>query len=770
MKNKFLLGILSLVPVFVLLFAGCFSDVEEEKKKFDAQPPTITVEPQLTTQYKLNETIQPLTVTAVVSDGGKLEYQWYSKENNIGGAADGTPAEGTGATANSFTPGVSTAAEGTKYYYVDVTNYNSKATGAKRATRTSSLVSVTVYDPANAQPPDITVQPQGGTFMANQQITLSVTATVISGTLSYQWYLNSSEGGRAIPGGTGREYSFTQAIAATYYYYVVVTNTDTNVTGRQTTDTVSNIVTVKVEANPFDDLLEKVNITLNINNDTTFQYVRGYGGMSNVEFRAGNGSPSPDVDVADAHALYNPGPIVVDSNGLRVSGGLGLNFMRICIYDDLDGIIGNTLKGPGPQGSAAPGPVTDNSDYFDLVKVVNQYGGYVLASPWTFPVEYKTPQGSTLIGSSGEINTARFNDLAQYFKTYLQRMTTAGAPVFAVIIQNEPNVSVEYEGCKWLGTSERDFIRILGPVLKDFPGYGGGKTWDKIWIGTGEESGPPETAQTYVINDTGPDGASQYVEFVPRHFYSGMQTKYNVGLNAGKEVWQTEHSDTTNANRGSSYPVMATWNWVWHLANELYCSTGLNDESVYVWWYMKRFYGFLGDTGNDSGTTWSAVLPRGYVMSHFSKYAADTMRIGVTASGSFVSNSGINANTGDSSMGDTSLAISSSNLNPATFASGNNDSGGQNQPTTKVLAFESPDGNSIVVIAFTPTRNSGYGGQDAGNVLINLPNGFSARSAELMRSNADVRHQMEVVPMSSDGTQAIINLPRSNIVSVKFTK
>jgi O-glycosyl hydrolase len=771
MKNKFLLGILSLVTVFGLLFAGCFSDVEEKKDKFDAQPPTITEEPQISTQYKLNETILPLTVTATVSDGGKLEYQWYSKANASGGAADGTGATGTGATTASFTPGLT--AEGTTYYYVDVTNYNSKATGQKRATRTSRLVSVTVYDPENAQPPNITVQPRGGTYMANQEVTLSVTATVISGTLSYQWYRNSTEsnsGGREIPDETDAEYIFTPTIAETAYYYVIVTNTDDNVTGNKTTDTVSNPVTVKVEANPFDDLLGRVNVTLDIDNGTRYQYVRGYGGMSNVEFRAGNGSPSPDVTVADAHALYNRDPIVVDSNGLRVSGGLGLNFMRICLYDDLDGIIGNTVKGPGPQGSQAAGPDRDNSDYFELVKVVNQYKGYVLASPWTFPVEYKSPQGSTLIGSSGEINTTRFDDLAQYFKTYLERMTAQGAPVFAVIIQNEPNVSVGYEGCRWLGTSERDFIRILGPVLADYPGYGGGKTWDKVWIGTGEESGAPGTSQNNIINDSGPTGAEQWVEFVPRHYYGSAQFRYTLGLNAGKEVWQTEHTDTTNAGRDSSYPVMATWNWVWHLANELYCSTGLNDESVYIWWYMKRFYGFLGDTGNNSGTTWSAVLPRGYVMSHFSKYAADTTRIGVTAGGSFVSNAGINASTGDSSLGDTSLPVSSSNLNPASFASGNTDTGGQNQPTTKVLAFESSDGDSIIVIAFTPTRNSGAGGQNAGNVLINLPAGFSASKAELMRTNADVRHQMEVVPMSSDGKQAIITLPRSNIVSVKFTR
>jgi hypothetical protein len=157
-------------------------------------------------------------------------------------------------------------------------------------------------------------------------------------------------------------------------------------------------------------------------------------------------------------------------------------------------------------------------------------------------------------------------------------------------------------------------------------------------------------------------------------------------------------------------------------------------------------------------------------MSHFSKYAADTTRIKVTASGDFVSNLGTNAAAGTGGLTGTDTAVSASNLNPTVFANGNSDTSGQNQPTTKVLAFESLDGKSISVIAFTATRNSGAGGQDAGYVRIELPEGFHAGRAELIRSNADVRHQTEVVPMNYDGTSAIIILPRSNIVSVKFTK
>ncbi|MDR2477513.1 MAG: hypothetical protein LBD18_06990, partial [Treponema sp.] len=72
--------------------------------------------------------------------------------------------------------------------------------------------------------------------------------------------------------------------------------------------------------------------------------------------------------------------------------------------------------------------------------------------------------------------------------------------------------------------------------------------------------------------------------------------------------------------------------------------------------------------------------------------------------------------------------------------------------------------------AFTATRNSGAGGQNAGNVLINLPEGFIAASAELMRSNGNAKQQIEMVPMNTARTAAVIQLPRSEIVSVKFIR
>jgi hypothetical protein len=77
-------------------------------------------------------------VSASVSDGGTLSYQWYSNtsNSNVGGTAI------TGATATNYTP--PTSAAGTVYYYVVVTNTNTNVNGNQTATATSNVAAITV--------------------------------------------------------------------------------------------------------------------------------------------------------------------------------------------------------------------------------------------------------------------------------------------------------------------------------------------------------------------------------------------------------------------------------------------------------------------------------------------------------------------------------------------------------------------------------------------------------------------------------------------------
>jgi len=81
----------------------------------NSSPPVISAKPQGRT-YSFGDTAAPLEVSASVSDGGIISYQWYSNTANSNSGATVI----SGATSHSYMP--STITEGTAWYYVVITN------------------------------------------------------------------------------------------------------------------------------------------------------------------------------------------------------------------------------------------------------------------------------------------------------------------------------------------------------------------------------------------------------------------------------------------------------------------------------------------------------------------------------------------------------------------------------------------------------------------------------------------------------------------------
>jgi len=104
----------------------------------------------------------------------------------------------------------------------------------------------------NAQQPTITTQPGNANVNVNESVTLSVAAAVTdSGTLSYQWYINTDDNntdGSPINGATLSSFTPATRLEGTLYYYVVVTNTNKDATGATTATVTSNAVRVTVRA------------------------------------------------------------------------------------------------------------------------------------------------------------------------------------------------------------------------------------------------------------------------------------------------------------------------------------------------------------------------------------------------------------------------------------------------------------------------------------------------------------------------------------------
>jgi len=119
----------------------------------------------------------------------------------------------------------------------------------------SSAVTLFVNTITNAQRPAILNQPGNSSALVGGSITLSVTAEVAdNGTVSYQWFSNTADrntGGTLINGATSRTFAPPTTREGTTFYYVVVTNTNENVSGVTIASTVSN--TARVDINPPDN-------------------------------------------------------------------------------------------------------------------------------------------------------------------------------------------------------------------------------------------------------------------------------------------------------------------------------------------------------------------------------------------------------------------------------------------------------------------------------------------------------------------------------------
>jgi hypothetical protein len=162
----------------------------------DAQAPEITQNPQ-SKEYIAGSKADPLTVSASVSDGGAISYQWY--QGTSGSVDDGR--EISGETSQSYIPDVGMASN--FYYYCVVTNYNIAATGSAYASSTSTAAKIAVKKPSqslDAAPFITTATLPNGTVGVYYSQALAATGTapitwlIDSGSLPNGLKLNSSTG------------------------------------------------------------------------------------------------------------------------------------------------------------------------------------------------------------------------------------------------------------------------------------------------------------------------------------------------------------------------------------------------------------------------------------------------------------------------------------------------------------------------------------------------------------------------------------------------
>jgi O-glycosyl hydrolase len=285
-----------------------------------------------------------------------------------------------------------------------------------------------------------------------------------------------------------------------------------------------------------------------------------------------------------SNAWDSPALTADDIDALYGNGGLGFNIFRIIVYHD-----------PAQWGGLV-----------ETAKLAQGHGAFILASPWTPPPELKSnnsPVGGHLLPQ----NYARY---AEHLGAFVQYMADNGVTINALSFQNEPDIKVNYDSCDWTAKQMLEFVRDYGRAIGN------------VKIIPGESFQFRREFTDPMLND--PLAVNKF-DIVGGHVYGGGLAPYPLALKKGKEVWMTEHLFNTHGN----YAYDLTWKAALTVAKEIHdCMNA--DFSAYIWWYLKRFYGMIGD--GENGSVEGEVLRRGYVLSHYAKYASG-VRIGAKAKG-----------------------------------------------------------------------------------------------------------------------------------------
>jgi glucuronoarabinoxylan endo-1,4-beta-xylanase len=209
-------------------------------------------------------------------------------------------------------------------------------------------------------------------------------------------------------------------------------------------------------------------------------------------------------------------------------------------------------------------------------------GASVIATPWSPPAAMKT--NNSLI--DGSLRPESYAAYASYLNDFASYMAANGAALYAISIQNEPDYVVTYESCNWTPAEMLDFCR----------NHAGAITAARVIA--------PESFQFRwnmsdpILNDA---VASANVDIIGGHIYGGGLARYPLALAKGKEAWMTEYLELTT-----------DWAGALNTAKDIHDCLAVADFSAFIWWYVKRYYGPLGEDG--------IVTKRGHVMAQFSKF------------------------------------------------------------------------------------------------------------------------------------------------------
>lgn len=312
-----------------------------------------------------------------------------------------------------------------------------------------------------------------------------------------------------------------------------------------------------------------------INTNKLYQRIRGFGGMNHPEwqsYNAQNGAPG-DMTAAQVQTAFGNG-----------ANELGLTILRIFVSDQQ-----NAWNNAIPTAQRA-----------------SALGATVFATPWNPPASMRSNGSGGPRGGQYVLNNGAEANYAKHLNDFIKFCNSKGVELNSISVQNEPDWSGEWT--YWAPSRCASFLANYGP---------------SVTAGTNTKMMSPESfsySKDYynaILNDS---KAMANCDMFGTHFYGTQRSAMDFPAleNCGKEIWMTEvYVPNSDANSADRWPEGVA------VAENIHNAMVVGNMNAYVWWYIRRQYSPMWDTGK--------ISKRGYAMAQFSKWVRPgDMRIDAT--------------------------------------------------------------------------------------------------------------------------------------------
>jgi glucuronoarabinoxylan endo-1,4-beta-xylanase len=307
---------------------------------------------------------------------------------------------------------------------------------------------------------------------------------------------------------------------------------------------------------------------------------------------------------ADFHRAFSPE--VADF--FFTTSGIGLSLLRAQVVPSAADCASFFVPNGGSCVTVPSGATILQGELAIAQQAVAR-GVTVWSTPWSPPASMKS-NGSFING--GSLLRADYSAWAASLAGYVKMMNSNGVPIYALSVQNEPDITINYGSATYTPQQIHDFVPYLYSALKS---AGAGST--KIMIAEGSQW--YFNLASVAMNDSTVAGD---VGILAAHGY-GIARTLTV-RNYGKHVWQTEDSSTSLTYDGSMKDGL-------YWASKIHRYLAVANVNAWHAWFLSDGPDYGGGTDNAALTDIDLNYPkRAYVIGQWSKFVRPGWyRIGV---------------------------------------------------------------------------------------------------------------------------------------------